>query len=353
MTFLGIDLHKREFTVCYRQSKNDQVFREFKNSSEGRDEFLKTVSCRDVAAVESLGFDRYFVKLLAPKVKEVVSVHPGANRIVSDSFKKTDKNDAAGLAWGLEKGVLPRSRFRSEISHQLSRLLTCRASLVGMRTKITNQLNFIVATNGFDESLGKLKYRVWRDRVPVESFEFGDYQAWLAFDAQLEKIGESINQLDREIVSNSKLFDGYKVLEGIPGFGMITIAELLAYIDGIENFTSSKALCAYFGIVPRVRQSAGQNILPKKNSRFRAGAITRQGRTSARSAIVMSVNRVVSENPSLRDFYERIKGRKGYRKARTATARKLLTFVYFALKKGEVISDFGKVDFAKPHELPI
>ncbi|MBO6505377.1 MAG: IS110 family transposase [Kordiimonadaceae bacterium] len=352
MTFLGVDLHKREFTVCYRHSENNQVIREFENSPEGRDEFLTTVSCRDTVAVESLGFDRFFVKLIAPKVKKVVSVHPGANRIVSESSKKTDKNDAAGLAWGLEKGVLPKSRFRSEISHQLSRLLTCRASLIGMRTKITNQLNFIVATNGLDVPLGKLKYRLWRDRVPVETFEFGDYQAWLAFDAQLEKIGESVNQLDREIISNSKHFAGYKVLEGIPGFGKVTIAELLAYIDGIENFTSSKSLCAYFGIVPRIRQSAGQNILPKKYSRFKAGAITRQGRSSARCAIVMSVNRVVPENQSLRDFYERIKGRKGYRKARTATARKLLTFVYFALKKGEAISDFGKVDFSKPHELP-
>ncbi len=352
MAYIGIDYHKREFTVCYRHSESDQDFKVFPNTPEGRTEFLETLTCKDVAAIESIGFARHFSKRLATKVKKLVHVHASANSLIYASIKKTDRNDAATLALGLEKDILPSSRFRSEIAHQLNRLLVTRNMLIGMRISITNFLNVIAATEGVNIPVGKIKYRVWRDSVPMENFEFGDYHAWLALNDQVEKIKTSVNSLNREILSASRQFDGYEVLASIPGFGPITVAELLAYIDGIEHFGSSKALCAYFGIVPRVRQSAGENIVPKKVSKYRAGAITRLGRKSARSAIVMSVNRVMGENASLKAFYDSIKGRKGYRKARTAAARKLLTFIYFALKKGEPVKGFNRVDFSRPHVVP-
>lgn len=351
MAYVGIDLHKRELTVCYRCSEDDQRFEVFPNTPEGRLAFLDTLSCRDRVAVESLGFGRHLTHLMLPKVKEVTHVHSASYGLVFDSIKKTDKHDAAVLAFGLEKGILPRSRFRSEISHQIGRLLSVRDTLIGMRISITNYMNAIVASNGIDVPVGKMRYRVWRDGIPIEQFEFGDYTAWLALNTQLEQIATSVKALEKDIIANSKLMEGYITLTSIPGFGFVTVAELLAYIDGIENFASSKALCSYFGIVPRTRKSSGENVVSTKLSRYRAGAITRKGRKSARSAIVMSVNRVLKENASLRDFYDKIKGRKGYRKARTAAARKLLTFIYFALKKGEVVEDFSAVDFAQPHKV--
>lgn len=352
MTFVGIDLHKREFTVCYRRPREDLEFKVFSNTPAGRSEFLETVSCRDEAAVESVGFARHFSKLLAPRVKRLVHVHASSNYPVFKSIKKTDLNDAALLALGLEKNILPESRFRSEISHQLGCLLSTRETLIGMRISMTNYLYAIVAREGLNVPRSKMKYRIWRDRVPIENFEFGDYLSWLVFDAQIELIRENVLTLEKEIFKTAQSMKGYAVLHSIPYFGTITVATLLAYIDGIENFPSSKALCAYFGIVPRTRQSAGENIVPKKVSRYRAGAITRQGRKSARTAIVMSVNRVMGSNKSLQAFYERIKGRKGYRKARTAAARKLLTFVYFALKNGNPIQDFSAVDFSRPQIIP-
>ncbi len=352
MRYLGIDMHKRDFTVCYRHSDEEYRFETFLNSSEGRDEFLKTISCTDEVAIESVSFGRHLAKLLTPKVKRLVHVHASANALVFQSIKKTDKNDAAALAFGLEKGILPESRFRSEVSHQLHRLLIARGYLIRMRITCTNFMNAIAATEGINIPVGKIQFRNWRDSVPIETFEFGDYRAWLEMNAQVESYRNSIRKLNKEIIHHSKLFDGYAVLESIPGFGPITVAELLAYIDGIEHFPNSKALCAYFGIVPRTRMSSGENIVPKKVSKYRAGAITRQGRKSARSAIVMSVNRTMVHNPSLRAFYDGIKGRKGYRKARTAAARKLLTFIYFALKKGDRISDFASVDFSRPHRCP-
>lgn len=352
MTYLGIDFHKREFTVCYRRSATNQEFKVFTTSEEDRNKFLKTVSCRDEVAIEALGFSRYFCQQIRPHVKRLIEVHSPKYQLVASSIKKTDMNDAALLALGLEKNILPPARARSELAHQLGCLLKTREKLVGMQVSVVNYMYAITSRQGIIIPPMKMKHRLWRDRIPLEDFEFGDYHSWLILNAQFEQMRTHIMALDKEIIEAAKSMQGFEVLTSIPQFGTITVATLLAYIDGIEHFASSKAFCSYFGIVPRTRMSAGEHIVPKKTSRFKTGAITRHGRSSARAAIVTSVYRVLKYNPSLRAFYERIKGRKGYRKARTAAARKLLTFVFYALKNGEPIEDFSEVDFSAPHRIP-
>ncbi|WP_420428628.1 IS110 family transposase [Kordiimonas sp.] len=350
MTIIGVDLHKRDFTVCYRRSEDDQVTRKFDNSADGMDAFLGTLSCVDRVAVEAVGISRRFVKAVGPRVREIVSVDAARNNLVSQSIKKTDANDAALLAYGLEKGILPLSRFRSEASQQLRSILAARDLLVMTRVRTMNLLNVVAARNGFNFPPSKVRHLNWRGLVDPEKLEFGDAAAWRALNRHMETLRADINELDKQAIAASELFEGNSALSALPGFGPVTVATLLAYIDNIDDFPSAKSLVAYFGIAPRTRISAGEPIPNRKFGKFRAGAITRTGDSRARSAIIMAVNRVFCQNESLREFYERIKGRKGYRKARTAAARKLLCLVYFMLKNRKSVQDFASVNFSRPFE---
>ncbi|WP_417464335.1 IS110 family transposase [Kordiimonas sp.] len=350
MTYVGVDLHKRDFTVCYRRGEDDQVTRKYENSASGLASFLKTVRCVDKVAVEAMGISRRFVKAVAPAVHEVVYVDAARNTLVSRSIKKTDANDAALLAFGLEKGVLPRARLRSEASQQVRSILAARELLVSMRVRVMNQLNVIAARNGFIFPPAKVRHKIWRDRVDLETFEFGDRAAWYALNNQMDDLRRDILSLEKEASQGIQAFHGYEEVSALPGFGPITVATILSYIDNIDDFPNSKSLVAYFGIAPRTRISAGEPIPNKKFGRFRSGAITRTGDSRARAALVMAVNRVLCENESLRAFYDRIKGRKGYRKARTAAARKLLCLVYYILKNGYRRLDFAAVKFNGPFE---
>lgn len=352
MNYIGIDFHKQTFTVCYRTDFGQEQLRQFENNTTGIDDFFETISCRDAVAIESMSLARHIVKKLQGKVKELVLVNPTRYRLVSSSIKKTDENDASLLAYGLEHRILPISRFRSEAAHQLACLLSTRHKLVKTKVSITNYMYALTAREGIKIPRNKMKYQNWRDSVDTEQFEYGDKLSWIVLCDELLRMRKNILELEKEIDSASRDFEGHGVLASIPFFGPITVATLVSYIDGIDAFDSAKALCSYFGIVPRTRQSAGENVANRKFGRYRAGAITRQGSKRARTAIVMSANRVLPLNASLKAFYDRIKGRKGYRKARTAAARKLLTFIYFALKNGKPIEDFGAVDFARPHLSP-
>ena len=351
MACIGVDLHKRDFTVCYRRSEDDQVIRKFDNTKGGMAEFLTSLSCIDRVAVEAVGISRRFVKAVSPHVREIVSVDAARNNLVSQSIKKTDANDATLLAYGLEKGILPLARFRSEASQQLRSILSARDLLVQTRVRTMNLLNVIAARNGFNFPPSKVRHLNWRGMIDPEKLEFGDAAAWKALDRHMETLRGDINELDKEAIAASALFEGYEALSALPGFGPVTVATLLAYIDDIDDFPNAKALVAYFGIAPRTRISAGEPIPNRKFGKFRAGAITKTGDTRARAAIIMTVNRVLCQNESLREFYDRIKGRKGYRKARTAAGRKLLCLVYFMLKTRKRVQDFANVTFSRPFEL--
>jgi len=58
-----------------------------------------------------------------------------------------------------------------------------------------------------------------------------------------------------------------------------------------------------------------------------------------RAALVQCTLGMISHNPILKEFYQRIKRQKGSGKAIIATARKLLEFIYFTLSNNIVWED--------------
>lgn len=60
----------------------------------------------------------------------------------------------------------------------------------------------------------------------------------------------------------------------------------------------------------------------------------------ARTALVQSTFIAIRYNPYLRDFYMKLKSKKGGGKAIIATARKLLTIIYRTLKNNWVFKNF-------------
>ncbi len=350
MNTIGIDYHKASFTVCYRSAKAKETFAEFPSTEDCIADFLTSVTCFDQLAVEAMGMCRHFVKKVRPKVAKVTLVNAAKNLLITKSNKKTDKHDASMLAYGLAHGLLPTSRFRSEAAQQVRSMVGARYMLVLMRVRVINFMHAVIARNGQSIPKDKMGHKMWRDRIDLGALELGDRIAMQTLESQINQLHKDILLLKHAIEKASRQLPGYEVLASIPGFGPIRRGTLLATIDDIDDFHSPKALCAYLGIVPRVKMSAGQHI-PSKFGRFRAGAITREGDVKARSALTMATNKALSANPSLRAFYDRIKGRKGYRKARTAAARKLLVLIYFALKSGKPIEDFSVIDFSKPHLL--
>ena len=85
-------------------------------------------------------------------------------------------------------------------------------------------------------------------------------------------------------------------------------------------------MCSYAGLVPSVRRSGNSTI---------HGSITKEGSKWIRWALTQAVHAHLRFDTQLTRFHNRLAEKKPKPVAITATARKLLTVVYWMLKRRE------------------
>jgi transposase len=100
----------------------------------------------------------------------------------------------------------------------------------------------------------------------------------------------------------------------------------MAAIGDIRRFDSPQKLTAYFGLVPRVYQSADS---------CHHGRITKQGRSQARWLAVEAAHCMVNSGAPLTASYHRIRRKKSHNVAVVALARKLVVVVWHLLTHQE------------------
>jgi transposase len=154
---------------------------------------------------------------------------------------------------------------------------------------------------------------------------------------QIEALEASIAELERAITGVAQSLPGHGNLVSVKGVGSLSAGILLSAIGPVKDFADPGRLAAYFGMVPRVENS---------NETEHHGHITRRGNKLARTTLVQCALIAKRYSPFLSRFYERIQHRRGTGKAIVATARKLLTIIYYTLKNNWTFTDFAHFELA-------
>jgi len=329
--YIGIDLHKNTFTVCYLKGKVKRV-KSFNMSKRDIEAFKATLSKSDEVAVESTGNTGYFFREIKGLVKAVRVINPTQFKIISQSVKKTDEKDAEVIAKYLSKGLIPEVRMKSKEDAQLSSLIGTRDKFIKLRTTLKNKIHNILNANGI-----VTKREIFSSDKALEKVLDYDLDKASLFELrivikEIKHLNEAISEIDNELKDKGSKLKGHKNLTSIKGIGDISSTILLNTIGDINDFNGDHKLAAYIGIVPRVQVS---------NETSHYGRITKMGNKLARTALVQSTLIAIRYNPYLRDFYIRLKAKKGSGKAIIATARKLLTIIYRTLKNNWVFEDFS------------
>ncbi len=116
--YIGIDLHRNQFTCCVRLENGREYLSEWK--LEDLERFTKKLRSTDQLAVEVTGNTRLFHDAVKPYVARVVAVDPNQFKVISHSVKKTDPNDARNLALYLAKDLLPEVRMKDKTQVQVA-----------------------------------------------------------------------------------------------------------------------------------------------------------------------------------------------------------------------------------------
>ena len=307
-TIVGFDVAK-DSLIASRINSNGRLRENFeiKNTAEDINVCLDSLRLkyrRLLVASEATGD---FHTLLARKCLESGIPFRLINPIVTKQFtrstvrrKKTDLSDAliiAKLALQGEGSRISLSSFSaSKTIHRTATKLV----------KINQTLKLI--SNRFGSVLPNEKQLWQRLKDCVKNIENSSIvfrqQAYLQTDPKL-----------------------IKLLLSIPGIGQRTVVTIINEIDDINRFDSPKALVAYTGLDPRVKQS-GTSL--KHNTH-----ITKRGSSYLRRDIFLSSLIASRWDSDLKAYYQkkRCEGKR-HKEAMVAVSRKLLNRIYAVWKRG-------------------
>src|SRR5712691_4047173 len=96
--YIGIDLHRNRFTCCIRLENERTYVTECELEDLGK--FVKKLRPSDEVTVEITGNTRLFHDAIAEHVGRMVVVNTSQFRVIRQSVKKTDPNDAPIRAHG-------------------------------------------------------------------------------------------------------------------------------------------------------------------------------------------------------------------------------------------------------------
>jgi transposase len=342
MLYLGIDQHARQLTVSLRDGGGDVVLaRQVSTQPEKVRAFFEQLT-RDrlaagepfLAVVEVCGFNDWLVRLLQDfRCHKVILIQPHER-----DRRKTDRRDASALSellWlnrdrllhgkpvhGLRQVEIPGA------AGQQDRRLTCLRKQAGQyRTRLVNQGRHILRRHNLEwqvptQRFFSRKAVAWMKQLalpPVDRLELDHLLA------DLEQLTQRIKVMGQLLAQRCGVSEEAELLRTMPGVGFFTAVSLACRVGRVGRFPHAKSLANYWGLTPGSRNS-GEN-------QQRLGRITKAGSGMARWLLAQLVYKVLRKDARLRDWFKRLKRRRGPTVARVAVMRKLATIIWHMLSK--------------------
>jgi transposase len=329
ITTTGIDLAKNAFqvhgvdergnAVLKKQLKRGQVVAFFANLPRC---LIGMEACSSAhywaRKLEALG---HTVKLIAPQF-----VKP---------YVKTNKHDAADAEAICEAVARPNMRFVPIKTTEQQAILSvhrARQGLVKARTAQANQIRGLLSEFGIVIPQGMAHIA---KRLP-ETLEDGANELPGAFRHLLQRLGEHLQELDRQVAALEHEIQGWhrdheasRRLAGIPGMGPLTASALVATAGDGKSFTRGRQMAAWLGMVPKQHSTGGKSTLL---------GISKRGDSYLRTLLIHGARAVIAQverHPERADpWLQRLLARRPKNVAVVALANKNARIAWALLASG-------------------
>jgi transposase len=263
----------------------------------------------------------------------ILSFNAQQLRMIAASRKKTDRRDAYWIAKALQAGMYPHPVYvaTGEI-RELRALLSLRRAVRGDYNRWRYRARTYLRAAGWRVGAGAKALRLAL-AAPTPGAEVPE-SLTLALGLcrrQEATLRTELAQLEATLRGRTQAVEAIARLQTIPGIGWVVATTIYATVGEVSRFPHAKALAAYAGLVPIVRQSGGATYV---------GSITKQGAPQLRAALVQAAQALLhrcrrTEALPLQAIGARIRGTRGRRKiAVVALARHLLRIAYYVLRDG-------------------
>lgn len=316
--YMGIDVHE----ITYRISLFHQG-EEILNQSSPADyscvkKLLKRYSKFIIHAVYEAGAFGYslYDKLKGDGVRVIVTPPSKIPSAPGDKVK-TDTRDCRKLAQLLSAGLLKAVTVPIQRVREDRELLRTRDQLVDQRRRIYQQIQSKLRFHGLS-----LRFRGRISSAGSHALLAIPMEQSLrcAFEHLLETYDFYTGLLKRvrkevlAIAEKQEYLKAIKLLMSIPGVGLLTALAWVLELPSMREFECADRLASFLGFTPSESSSGDTR---------HQGRITRNGNAKMRWSLIQSAWILVQKDAAMGDYFDRLKHRRGAKRAIVAVARKL------------------------------
>jgi transposase len=342
MFYLGIDQHARQITISLRDEHGDVVqARQVSTEPKKISAFFQQLTRERlqsgesfVAVLEVCGFNDWLIRMLRDyRCQKVILIQPDDRKKC-----KTDRRDAAALSellWANRERLLHGKPVRglrqvdiaSTTDQENRRLTTLRKEAGQTRARLINKVRHLLRRHNLQwemptKRLPTLAASAWLKHIVLPEIDRLEMNHLLA---DLEQVQQRLKELEKKLAERSAASKEAVILASLPGVSHFTATSLACRVGRVERFPRAHSLANYWGLTPGCRNSGENNQ--------RLGSITKAGSAMARWLLAQMTHKVLRKDARLREWFKRIKRRRGSSIARVAVMRKLATIIWHMLSK--------------------
>lgn len=328
--YAGLDMHGASTTGTIKDSEGNPLrVLKVETSKEGLRRLFERFNKNNVNAVfEASRNWPLYAGLIQPYCNKIIMAHPLRVRAIASAKIKTDAIDSEVLCDLLRANLIPESYMPSLDIVELRETLRYRASLSRIRGQFKAKAKNILSREGkkceFDEVTGK-RARLWLNNLELNDLNRKelDYTVYL-----IDNLSKEIKKFDIIIENLQYKYPEVEILKSIVGISTFSAMMILAEIADFSRFPTPDKLASYAGLVPSTYQSSQTQY---------NGRITKRGNSNLRWILTQCTHASIKSKYShkLKSFFLRLQRKKGKQKAIVATARKMLTTIWYLLNKNE------------------
>ena len=361
----GLDLHKVFIEAAILTPDNNYLHQRFNRNKEEIMHLRDWLCEHEVEVVACESTSDYWLPVYT-------IINPYIPVIVGNAYdmkvclhKKTDELDAEHIAQLARAGMVSPSRIFLDEAREFRSMTRLRHKLVQYRTSIKNQVHHILESlelrlsRVLSDIFGKTGTiilegiingmsvdKIFAKLTPKMASKLATFKEALMENISPEaiarlasclKILKNMNEHIKELTiaarnAGKELHNrDLEIAMSMPGIGEVSALTLISEIGNPGDFSSGEKIVSWFGLAPRVYQSAGKLYV---------GSITKRGTTTGRWALNQIAHAAIrAKDNAFRRFYESKAPVIGKKKAIMAVARKILVVLWHLLTHDEFYSD--------------
>lgn len=323
-TTIAVDLATSVFQVAVSH-KPGRVDAERRLS---RDRFLEYLAKQPPATVllEACGSAHHWARQLQPfghtvRLLPAHDVHRYVRR------NKTDRTDAKALLEADRNEEIHAVPVKTIEQQSIAALHRMRSTWLATRTARINTVRGLLREFGMVIPVGAPHVVPHVRELLATSSHVPDLMRTSLSSAcdEIETLEQHMGAVERQLTALARSRDDVKLLQTIPGVGLLTATALVALVGDVRRFHSSREFASFLGLTPKEDSSA---------LRRRLGAISKQGDAYLRMLLIHGARSVLlrahgaGDATAFQIWARTTQQRRGHNVAAVAVANKLARIVW-------------------------